>query len=49
MGGGGSKFIVTDHIATVVPDKSAKKYTDKICLVGIITSTTHPYACFLTF
>ena len=27
----GSKFIVTDHIATVVPDKSAKKYTNKIC------------------
>ena len=40
-GGGGG--------ATVVPDKSAKKCTDKICLVGIITSTTHPYACFLTF
>ena len=36
-GGGGQKsgdllkFIVTDHIATVVPDKSAKKYTKKIC------------------
>ena len=37
LGGGGQKsggllkFIVTDHIATVVPDKSAKKYTKKIC------------------
>ena len=35
-GGGGtkkreSKFIVTDHITTVVPDKSAKKYSNKIC------------------